>query len=152
MKTAAFLSSLLLAAVSATPISEIPSQINVIGFTAMTEPHGDGASLSFRVTIPGTAVDQVSCSYADQTSVDLPDIPMTECEDPALRFQFRQDPTRPGTAEGRYRLVVTYTNPTPGGEGLAGYHEWDPADFAVTSDSTTDIIYKGEPDFTLTRA
>lgn len=48
-----------------------------------------------------------------------------------MRWQFRQDPSLPGS-EGRYRLVVVYT-PGTGAVSGAGFHEWTPGWFAVES-------------------
>ncbi|KAI1491611.1 hypothetical protein F5X96DRAFT_668546 [Biscogniauxia mediterranea] len=152
--TTTILSSLLLALVSASPIARAPtSQIDVTGFTAQTEPNGDGASISFTVSIPSVSISGTSCAYSDATSLNrLPDVPMTPCSDASLRFQFRQDPAQyPGAGEGRYRLVVVYT---PAGDaGIAGYHEWDPSDFvASSSGGGEELVYAGAPDFTLTPA
>ncbi|KAI5927520.1 hypothetical protein F4810DRAFT_648168 [Camillea tinctor] len=148
MKSTTILSSLLFTLASASPIARASSEIDVTGFTAQTNPNGDGASISFTVTIPTTSISSTPCTYADVTSSNhLPDVPMTTCADSSLRFQFRQDPTQPGAGEGRYRLVVVYT-PGSGSEGLAGYQEWDASDFVTEED----VTYEGAPDFTLTAA
>ncbi|KAI1638471.1 hypothetical protein F4809DRAFT_600125 [Biscogniauxia mediterranea] len=154
--TTTILSSLLLALVSASPIARAPSQIDVTGFTAQTEPNGDGASISFTVSIPSVSIEGTSCAYSDATSLGrLPDVPLTPCaSSAALRFQFRQDPAQyPGAGEGRYRLVVVYAPGEAGVPGVAGYHEWDPSDFVASGGGgSEDLVYEGVPDFTLTPA
>jgi hypothetical protein len=69
---------------------------------------------------------------------------MTACDDPTVKWQFRQDPSQPGS-EGRYRIVVVYNTDNIGG---AGYHEWDPKDFPLGNDQET--VYNGASDFTIT--
>ncbi|KAI0175493.1 hypothetical protein GGR52DRAFT_314363 [Hypoxylon sp. FL1284] len=155
MKTVAILSSLLLfgaTSVSAAPVSEretqAPTEMDITAFSANTQPHGDGAFISFNIAIPNTSMS-TTCGYSDQTSVSvLPDVSLRPCDDPAVEWQFRQDPSIPGT-EGRYRVVITYAY--DGVKRVAGYHEWPATDFPLESfGSTSETFYRGQPDFTIT--
>ncbi|KAI1799585.1 hypothetical protein F4811DRAFT_557662 [Daldinia bambusicola] len=152
MKSFAVLSSILLGAASVfgapvTERAEAPTEFDVTNFSANTLPHGTGAFISFDVAIPNTSI-RTTCSYSDQTSVStLPSVPQTECADPAFRWQFRQDPSLPGT-EGRYRVVVIYAYDDP--KAVAGFHEWPATDFPLENlGSTYATTYRGEPDFVI---
>jgi hypothetical protein len=104
-------------------------------------------SFSYDINVPG--VLSTTCSYSDQTSVSrLPAVSFTSCADPAVQWQFRQDPGVPG-AEGRYRIVITVAN-SAGGRN-AGFREWDPSAFPVENfGSSVAQFYRGEPDFVIT--
>ncbi|KAL7628519.1 hypothetical protein AAE478_000034 [Parahypoxylon ruwenzoriense] len=155
MKTVTVLTSLLLfgaSAVSAAPVTERqvqkPTEFDITNFSANTQPHGDGAFISFNLAVPGTSTS-TQCGYSDSSSISaLPSVPMRPCDDPAVEWQFRQDPSVPGT-EGRYRIVVTYAY----GEGnarVAGFHEWPATDFPLESfGSTVETFYRGQPDFVI---
>ncbi|KAF2963914.1 hypothetical protein GQX73_g9673 [Xylaria multiplex] len=123
----------------ASPVAQRTTQAKISGFSASTNTYGNGATFDYDVEIDGLV--NTHCSYSDETSgPKLPDVAQTPCDDPAIRWQFRQDPSQPG-GEGRYRIVVIHT-PT----GTAGFHEWAPADFPLNADET---IYQGASDFTI---
>ncbi|KAI0523743.1 hypothetical protein F5B22DRAFT_415157 [Xylaria bambusicola] len=123
MKYFAVLTTLLLGA-TASPVGKRQTTIATISeFFASTIVNDDGASIGFHFAIK----DEVStrCHYSDKTSdAKLPDVPFTKCDDGTVRWQFRQDPSRPG-AEGRYRLVIVYT-PASSAVSESGFHEWNP--------------------------
>ncbi|OTA97840.1 hypothetical protein M434DRAFT_391461 [Hypoxylon sp. CO27-5] len=153
MKTVAALSSLLLlGSVSAAPVTERdvqpPTEFDVTKFSANTIPHGTGAFISFDVAIPNTSVS-TTCSYSDQSSVgDLPSVSMRPCDDPAVQWQFHQDPSQPGT-EGQYRVVVTYAY--DGAKRVGGFHEWPATDFPLEQyGAAFATFYRGIPDFVIT--
>ncbi|KAI1390377.1 uncharacterized protein F4822DRAFT_234514 [Hypoxylon trugodes] len=155
MKTVAALSSLLLlgaTSVSAAPVTErqaqAPTELDITKFSANTQPHGSGAFISFNVAVPGTSVS-TTCKYSDFTSdSSLPSVSLRACDDAAVEWQFRQDPSQPGT-EGDYRVVVLYTY--DGAKKVAGYHEWPATDFPLESfGSTSETIYRGNTDFVMT--
>ncbi|KAI1074544.1 hypothetical protein F5B20DRAFT_586161 [Whalleya microplaca] len=141
--------STLLVAVSAAPLEQraAASEMDITNFSANTAPHGDGAYISFDIAVPDAS--STRCSYSDQTSVSqLPSVSMRPCDDPAFQWQFRQDPSQPGT-EGQYRVVVTYADGS--GSRVGGYHEWPATDFPEESfGSTTETFYRGEPSFVIT--
>ncbi|KAI0460083.1 hypothetical protein F5B21DRAFT_498691 [Xylaria acuta] len=144
MQSLVLLTSLLLGA-TATPVKQRQAtQAKVSNFTADTNPYGNGAWIGYDLEIPGLV--STRCGYSDATSGStLPGIDQTSCDDPAVRWQFHQDPSQPGS-EGRYRIVVIYTPAT--GPGKAGFHEWAPADFPqVLIASTNETIYLGESEF-----
>ncbi|OTA98719.1 hypothetical protein M426DRAFT_325750 [Hypoxylon sp. CI-4A] len=153
MKTVAALSSLLLlGATSATyiPVAErqvqAPTELDVSSFSANTEPHGTGAFISFNVAAPNAV--STTCSYSDHSSVsELPSVSLRPCDDAAVEWEFRQDPSQPGS-EGRYRVVITYAY--DGAKKVAGYHEWPASDFPLQNlGSTVATRYSGEPDFVI---
>ncbi|KAK6948085.1 hypothetical protein Daesc_009849 [Daldinia eschscholtzii] len=153
MKSFAVLSSVLFGAASVfgaplTERAEAPTEFDITKFSANTIPHGTGAFISFDVAIPNTSI-HTTCAYSDQTSVStLPSVPQSECVDPAFHWQFRQDPSLPGT-EGRYRVVVTYAYDGP--KTVGGFHEWPATDFPLENHgSTYATAYRGEPDFVIT--
>ncbi|KAI4869165.1 hypothetical protein F4820DRAFT_43252 [Hypoxylon rubiginosum] len=155
MKTIAALSSLLLfgaTSVFAAPVNErqieAPTEMDITSFSANTEPHGTGAFISFDIAIPNTSMS-TTCAYSDQSSVSvLPSVSMRPCDDPAVEWQFHQDPSIPGT-EGRYRVVITYAY--DGVKKIAGFHEWPATDFPLENfGSTVATFYRGQPDFTIT--
>ncbi|KAI1773895.1 hypothetical protein F4818DRAFT_85210 [Hypoxylon cercidicola] len=154
MKTIAALSSLLLLAatsVSAAPVVErqtqAPTEMDIAAFSANTEPHGTGAFISFNITIPNTM--STTCAYSDHTSVSiLPSVSLRPCNDPAVEWEFRQDPSLPGS-DGRYRVVITYAY--DGEKKVAGYHEWPASDFPLEDfGSVFETFYRGQPNFTIT--
>jgi hypothetical protein len=147
MKTTALLLSVL-SAVTAAPLEarQTPTEFQITNFSANTTPHGTGAFFSYNINVPG--VLSTSCSYSDQTSVGrLPTVEFTPCADPAVQWQFRQDPGQPG-AEGRYRIVITVAN-SAGGRN-AGFREWAPTVFPVEDfGSSVAQFYRGETDFVI---
>ncbi|KAI0842761.1 hypothetical protein F5Y06DRAFT_256019 [Hypoxylon sp. FL0890] len=155
MKSIAALSSILLlgtTCVSAAPFTErqvqAPTEFDVTKFSANTIPHGTGAFISFDVAIPNTSV-ATTCSYSDQSSVDeLPAVSMRPCANPAVEWQFHQDPSQPG-AEGNYRVVVTYAYDGP--KKVGGFHEWPATDFPLEQyGAAFATFYRGAPDFVIT--
>ncbi|KAI0416106.1 hypothetical protein F5X98DRAFT_200420 [Xylaria grammica] len=140
MRYLAVLTTFLLGA-TATPVRQRQTtQAKVSGFSASTNTYGNGATIDYDVEIAGLV--NTHCSYSDETSgPKLPDVQQRPCDDPAIRWQFRQDPSQPG-AEGRYRIVVIYTSAS--GVGAAGFHEWAASDFLEDADET---IYEGASDF-----
>ncbi|KAI1370922.1 hypothetical protein F4677DRAFT_436997 [Hypoxylon crocopeplum] len=154
MKTVAALSSLLLlgaTSVSAVPVTERqvqpPTEMDITKFSANTLPHGTGAFISFTIDIPNTSTS-TTCNYSDNTSVsELPSVSMRPCTDPAVEWQFHQDPSQPG-GEGQYRVVVTYAY--DGAKKVAGFHEWPATDFPLENfGSTVETFYTGQPDFVI---
>ncbi|KAI6093399.1 hypothetical protein F4821DRAFT_222882 [Hypoxylon rubiginosum] len=154
MKTIAALSSLLLlgaTSVSAAPVVErqtqAPTEMDITAFSANTLPHGTAAFISFNIAIPNTSLS-TTCSYTDHSSVSiLPNVSLRPCDDPAVEWQFNQDPSLPGTS-GQYRVVVTYAY--DGAKKVAGFHEWPATDFPLEDfGSTTATFYRGEPDFVI---
>ncbi|KAI1103877.1 hypothetical protein F4804DRAFT_212018 [Jackrogersella minutella] len=154
MKTFATLSSLLLlgaTSVSAAPVTErqvqAPAEMDITNFSANTEPHGSGAFISFNIAIPGTSTT-TNCTYSDFTSVsELPSVSFQPCDDPAVEWQFHQDPSQPGT-EGDYRVVITYAYDAS--KKVAGWHEWPASDFPLENfGSTVETFYSGAPDFVI---
>ncbi|GAP91682.1 hypothetical protein SAMD00023353_6900440 [Rosellinia necatrix] len=145
MKTFALLTCLLLGA-TATPVKQRQAitQAQVSGFAASTNPNGDGATIAYDFEIPGVLATH--CAYEDSTSGStLPAVPLTtRCDDPAVRWQFRQDPSIPGT-EGRYRIVVVRSLPDSAAEE-AGFYEWPASDFPLVEAET---VYQGASDFTI---
>ncbi|KAI0102179.1 hypothetical protein GGR51DRAFT_297920 [Nemania sp. FL0031] len=144
MKYLVFLTSLLLGA-TASPITQRQTtQANVSGFSASTNTNSDGAVITYNIEIPGLV--STHCSYSDETSGStLPAVAQTPCDDPSVRWQFRQDPSLPGS-EGRYRIVIIYT-PTSGA-GMAGFHEWAPSDFPQQLvGNGEETVYQGASDF-----
>ncbi|KAI1428181.1 hypothetical protein F5Y12DRAFT_711497 [Xylaria sp. FL1777] len=141
MKYLAVLTTLLLGA-TATPIRQRQiTQATISGFSASTNTNGNGAAIGYDVEIAG--VVNTHCSYSDETSGSkLPDIQQTPCDNPVVRWQFRQDPSQPGS-EGRYRIVVIYAPAS--GASAAGFHEWAPSDFPLGDDSET--VYQGASGF-----
>ncbi|KAK5630048.1 hypothetical protein RRF57_005763 [Xylaria bambusicola] len=129
MKYLAILTTLLLGA-TASPVGKRQTTIATISdFFASTIVNGDGANIRFDFAIK----DEVSahCSYSDNISdAKLPDVQFTTCDDETVRWQFRQDPSQPGT-EGRYRLVIVYT-PVASSVSESGFHEWSPNLFKQT--------------------
>ncbi|XXG93772.1 hypothetical protein Hte_000021 [Hypoxylon texense] len=155
MKTIAALSSLLLfgaTSVFAAPVNErqieVPKEMDITAFSANTEPHGTGAFISFNIAIPNTSMS-TTCAYSDQSSVsELPSVSLRPCNDPAVEWEFRQDPSLPGS-EGQYRVVITYAY--DGVKKVAGFHEWPATDFPLENfGSTVATFYRGAPDFTIT--
>lgn len=74
-------------------------------------------------------------------------MPLQPCDDAAVEWEFRQDPSMPGTS-GQYRVVVTYAY--DGAKRVAGYHEWPATDFPLESfGSTSETFYRGQPDFVI---
>ncbi|TGJ78397.1 hypothetical protein E0Z10_g10364 [Xylaria hypoxylon] len=140
MKYFAVLTTLLLGA-TATPVRQRQTtQAKISGFSASTNTNGDGATIGYNFEIAGLV--STHCGYSDEISESkLPNVQQTLCDDPAVRWQFRQDPSLPGT-QGRYRIVVIYT-PTSGA-GAAGFHEWAASDFPLDTDET---VYQGASDF-----
>lgn len=103
--------------------------------------------ISFDVEIPG----QIStrCSYEDETSGStLPTITQTPCDDGSVLWQFKQDPSPPGS-DGQYRLVVIHT--LESGAAEAGFHEWPADDFPLEerTGSADETVYSGAADFTV---
>ncbi|KAI0890769.1 uncharacterized protein GGS22DRAFT_151774 [Annulohypoxylon maeteangense] len=151
MKTFTTVSSLLLlgaSTITAAPVTAAPSEFDITSFSANTLPHGTGAFISFNIAIPGTTVN-TTCAYSDQSSVSaLPSVSLRPCNDASVEWQFKQDPSRPGT-EGQYRVVVTYAYDAP--KKVAGYHEWPATDFPLKDfGSTFETFYTGAPDFVVT--
>ncbi|KAI3343165.1 hypothetical protein F4824DRAFT_133311 [Ustulina deusta] len=149
MKYLAALTTVLLC-VTATPVRQRQTtQATISGFSASTDANGNGAAIGYGLEIAG--VVNTHCSYSDKTSGSkLPDVAQTPCDNPAVRWQFRQDPSQPGT-EGRYRIVAIYTPSS--GPSVAGFHEWAPSDFPqelVGSENET--VYKGAADFAMDMA
>ncbi|KAI0021683.1 hypothetical protein F4780DRAFT_275440 [Xylariomycetidae sp. FL0641] len=147
MKSFAVIPTMLLAASSAPVESRDATEMDITDFKAQTLSTGDGATISYDIAIPG--VLSTHCEYADSTSTTkLPDISsLIPCDDAAITWEFRQDPSQPGTS-GRYRIVVTYIDPS--GKGVAGFHEWPSTDFAEeTVESSTEVVYGGEADFVI---
>ncbi|KAI1761893.1 hypothetical protein GGR53DRAFT_449938 [Hypoxylon sp. FL1150] len=155
MKAIAALSSLLLlgaTSVSAVPVVErqtqVPTEMDITAFSANTLPHGTAAFISFNIAIPNTSTS-TTCSYSDQSSVSvLPSVSLRPCDDPLVEWEFRQDPSLPGS-EGQYRVVITYAY--DGVKKVAGFHEWPATDFPQEDfGSTVATFYRGEPDFVIT--
>ncbi|KAI0891706.1 hypothetical protein F4806DRAFT_500692 [Annulohypoxylon nitens] len=151
MKTFAFISALLLGA-SAAPVNEreapVPAEFDITSFSANTLPHGTGAFISFNIAVPNTSLN-TTCAYSDQSSVSiLPSVSMRPCNDASVEWEFKQDPSQPGS-EGNYRVVITYAYDTP--KKVAGFHEWPATDFPLENfGSTVETFYTGTPDFTIT--
>lgn len=102
-------------------------------------------SISFDVEIP----DRVSthCSYTDETSGStLPTINQTPCDDESVIWQFKQDPSSPGS-EGQYRIVIIHA--LESGAAEAGFHEWSASDFPLEehTGSSDETVYAGASDF-----
>ncbi|KAI1307759.1 hypothetical protein F5Y03DRAFT_393823 [Xylaria venustula] len=138
------LASLLLG-VTATPVKQRQAtQAKISRFSASSDGDAGGAEIGYSIEIPGLV--STHCSYADANpATKLPDVSQTPCDNPVVRWQFRQDPSRPGT-EGRYRIVMIYAPPS--GPSAAGFHEWDPSDFPEESlDAEYVTVYHGAPDF-----
>ncbi|KAI2635267.1 hypothetical protein GGS21DRAFT_73288 [Xylaria nigripes] len=145
MRYLALLTPFLLGA-TAFPLKQrqINTQANVSGFTASTS-EGNGAFFAYDLQIED--VVNTHCEYSDDISVsNLPNVPQVNCDDPAVRWQFNQDPSRPGT-EGLYRIVIIYTTESPN-VVVAGWHEWQPTDFPVSASGETQ--YQGATDFSVT--
>ncbi|KAK9774889.1 hypothetical protein SCAR479_08444 [Seiridium cardinale] len=150
MKNFAAISALLLSAVSAAPVEQRQAnEFDITNFSANTQPLGTAAFLSYDIEIPG--VPSTSCSYSDQTSVGaIPDItPYRGCDNTAVQWQFRHEPSQPGTS-GPYLLVITYTDASTG-ITVAGFKEWPATDFPFENfGSTVAQFYRGEPNFIIT--
>ncbi|TPX14550.1 uncharacterized protein E0L32_005242 [Thyridium curvatum] len=150
MKSFTALTTAILAGlVSAKPLhTRATTEFDVTSFSANTLPHGTAASIGFKIAAaPGGA--STECKYSDNTSVGhLPDVPFRPCDDAAFQWQFRQEPSQPGT-EGQYLIVVKYDDPTLG-HPVAGAHEWPASDFPFENQgSTVSQAYRGEPDFVI---
>ncbi|KAI1111998.1 hypothetical protein F5Y14DRAFT_423295 [Nemania sp. NC0429] len=145
MKYTAIFSSLLLLATASPVRQRQTKQANISNFSASTSTAGNGASIAFDVEIP----NQVStrCSYVDETSGStLPTVDQTPCDNDSVKWQFRQDPSRPG-ADGQYRIVVIHT--LASGAAEAGFHEWAATDFPLEerTGSSDETVYTGAADF-----
>ncbi|KAI0468705.1 hypothetical protein F4859DRAFT_198961 [Xylaria cf. heliscus] len=146
MQSLVLLTSLLLGA-TATPVKQgATTQAKIKNFAAETNPDSDGAWMGFDLEMPG--LDIIRCEYTDDTSDSkLPSVPQVACENSAARWQFNEDPALPG-GEGTYRLVIVYL--LPSGEGMSGFHEWDPSEFpSVLVGSSNETYYKGPTEFTV---
>lgn len=101
-------------------------------------------SITYDLEIPDVINAMTHCTYTDTTTADtkLPAVDLTQgtCDDPAVNWQFRQDPSGPGSEGGRFRLVVVVN----GGRDGAGFYEWAPVDFPLVGEET---VYQGTPDF-----
>ncbi|KAJ2986559.1 hypothetical protein NUW58_g4965 [Xylaria curta] len=150
MKYIVLFTSLLLGA-TATPISQRQTtQGKVSGFCAGTNLDGDGATISYDFEIPG--VVSTHCSYSDETSGSrLPAVTQSLCDDPAVRWQFRQDPSRPGS-EGRYSDPSSSIHRLRGSRRPAS-HEWAASDFPQERIADEDeTVYLGASNFVLDAA
>lgn len=101
--------------------------------------------ISFDLEIPNQV--NTRCSYTDETSGStLPSIAQTPCDDESVLWQFRQDPSQPGT-EGQYRIVIIHT--LESGAAEAGFHEWSASDFPLEehAGSSDETVYSGSSDF-----
>ncbi|KAI0818364.1 hypothetical protein GGR55DRAFT_72654 [Xylaria sp. FL0064] len=139
MKYLTVLTALLLGA-TASPIKQRETaQAKISNFSASTNANGDGATIEYDVDIAG--VVKTHCIHSDPTSGSkLPDVGLTACDNPVIRWQFRQDPSPPGS-EGRYRIVVIYAPAS--GPSASGFHEWAPSDFPQKLlDSETETVYQ----------
>ncbi|KAI3322151.1 hypothetical protein HD806DRAFT_536617 [Xylariaceae sp. AK1471] len=144
MKNLVFLASFLLGVTATSPVKQrqTTTEANVSSFSASTTTNISGASITFDLEIPGLTTTH--CAYSDSTSdAKLPAVDFSSgiCDDPAVKWQFRQDPSGPGS-EGRYRIVIVVS----GGQSGAGFHEWAPSDFPLAADET---IYQGAPNFVI---
>ncbi|KAK7940769.1 uncharacterized protein PG986_013156 [Apiospora aurea] len=131
------------------PRANIPSELAIAGFTASTESVDPAAHFTFNVS-GGEA--STTCSF-DGPSADgglLPDVAWRGCDDAAFQWQFRYEPSRPGSS-GPYLLVVTYQADAQTGRRVGGFKEWQASVFPIeeTSDGTTQA-YKGDADFSIT--
>ncbi|KAI0424144.1 hypothetical protein F5Y09DRAFT_151781 [Xylaria sp. FL1042] len=149
MKCLTVLTALLLGATASPVRQRQTTQANISSFSASTNTNGDGATIGYDLEIVG--IVNTHCSYSDSTSGSkLPDVGQTPCDNPVVRWQFRQDPSLPGS-EGRYRIVVIYAPAS--GPSAAGFHEWAPSDFPQESlGSETETIYQGASDFVMDMA
>jgi hypothetical protein len=181
MKYLALFTSFLLSTRASPVKQRQSTQATISDFSASTNPNGNGATyavhlllplydfgnvmpmyvrpnanlngsrrISYDISIPELLTTH--CSYSDQTSGSkLPTVELTPCDDPSVRWQFRQDPSQPGT-EGRYRIVVVILTPTSGsGEGgKAGFHEWVSTDFPLELvGSENETVYRGASEFAI---
>ncbi|KAI1150252.1 hypothetical protein F4825DRAFT_20183 [Nemania diffusa] len=146
MKYLVLLASLLLGATASPVRQRQTTQANISSFSASTNTNSDGAVITYDIELPGLV--STHCSYSDSTSGStLPAVAQTPCDDPAVRWQFRQDPSLPG-GQGRYRIVVIYAPAS--GAGKAGFHEWDPSDFPLQVVGGGDeTVYQGAADFVI---
>ncbi|KAI0446732.1 hypothetical protein F4803DRAFT_450057 [Xylaria telfairii] len=146
MQSLVLLTALLLGA-TASPIQQRETtQAKITNFAAGTNPVDTGAAIGYNLEISGLV--STRCDYSDTTSGSkLPPVGQIPCADPAVKWQFRQDPSIPGT-EGRYRIVVIYTPAT--GVSKAGFHEWPATDFPVeVLRASQETVYLGASDFSV---
>ncbi|KAK8113756.1 hypothetical protein PG999_005825 [Apiospora kogelbergensis] len=106
--TAVLGSSISFSAAAPHPRANIPSELNITGLAASTESGKPAAHFAFAVSIPGGG-DAIKCSFYGRAAAGglLPDVAWRPCDDPTVQWQFRHEPSRPGTS-GPYLLVVTY--------------------------------------------
>ncbi|KAI1283267.1 hypothetical protein F5Y07DRAFT_149276 [Xylaria sp. FL0933] len=144
MKCLTVLTALLLGATASPVRQRETAQAKISSFSANTNADGDGATIEYDLDIPG--VVKTHCIHSDSTSGSkLPDVGPTACDNPVVRWQFRQDPSLPGT-EGRYRIVVIYAPAS--GPSAAGFHEWAPSDFPQEPlGNETETVYQGASGF-----
>ncbi|KAI0136216.1 hypothetical protein BJ170DRAFT_589211 [Xylariales sp. AK1849] len=147
MRSFAAFSALLFSAVSAAPVEQRQAtEYDITSFSANTTPHGTGAYISYDISIPG--VLSTHCSYSDHTSVTtLPDVAFTPCDNPAVEWQFRHEPSMPG-GSAPYLLVITYEDET--GKKVGGSEEWPSDEFPIEQYGAAFAqFYRGEPDFVI---
>ncbi|KAI1840952.1 hypothetical protein JX265_010424 [Neoarthrinium moseri] len=148
MKNIAAISALLLAAVTAAPVEQRQAtEFDITNFSANTTPHGTAAFLSYDIDIPG--ILSTHCAYSDQSSVgSLPDIPFRPCDNAAVDWQFRHEPSQPG-GSGPYLIVIRYQDET--GRKFAGFKEWPADQFPIEQFGASFAqFYRGEPNFVIT--
>ncbi|KAK8055765.1 hypothetical protein PG993_000992 [Apiospora rasikravindrae] len=144
----AVLSSISFSAAAPHPRANIPSELAIAGFTASTESVRPAAYFTFNVS-GGDAT--TTCSFSGNSADGglLPDVAWRNCEDAAFQWQFRHEPSRPGTS-GPYLLVVTYQIDAQTGQRVGGFKEWQASTFPIeeSTDGTTQA-YKGDADFSI---
>ncbi|KAK8088554.1 hypothetical protein PG997_003515 [Apiospora hydei] len=100
------------------PRANIPSELIIAGFTASSKSVDPAVHFTFNVS-GGEAT--TTCSF-DGPSADgglLPDVAWRGCDDAAFQWQFRHEPSRPGSS-GPYLLVVTYQVDAQTGQRVGG--------------------------------
>ncbi|KAK7924212.1 hypothetical protein PG985_006266 [Apiospora marii] len=144
-------SSISLAAAAPHPRANLPTEINIAGFAASTEPTKPDAQVSFTVSVLGGGA-ATKCAFNGPAAEGglLPDVSWRACDDAAFQWQFRHEPSRPGTS-GPYLLVVTYWVDAQTGQRVAGFREWQASVFPISESADgTSQAYNGEADFSIT--
>ncbi|KAK8138110.1 hypothetical protein PG984_001490 [Apiospora sp. TS-2023a] len=149
--TAVLSSSISLSAAAPHTRANIPSEMNIAGFAASTEAMKPDAQVSFTASVLGGSAT-TNCAFYGRAAEGglLPDVSWRACDDAAFQWQFRHEPSRPGSS-GPYLLVVTYQVDAQTGQRVAGFKEWQASVFPI-SESTDGAsqAYNGESDFSIT--
>ncbi|KAK8019934.1 hypothetical protein PG990_005072 [Apiospora arundinis] len=144
-------SSVSFSAAAPHPRATVPPELNIASFAASTESKTPVAHFTFNVSVPGDSGNTAKCSFEGPSATGglLPDVAWRACDDPVVQWQFRHEPSRPGSS-GPYLLVVTYEVDASTGQRVAGFKEWQASLFPTeeSTDGTTQS-YKGEADFVI---